>query len=60
MAVAERRKTAGCYFCGAQVDDEENRCYGCGEVICQDCNLNAGLVGRHDVMEHRESEDDEE
>ncbi len=38
-------------------EGEENWCHGCQFYICDDCSLNAGLMGRHDVMDHLDEED---
>ena len=49
-----------CYFCGSDVDGEEDFCFGCQEHICDDCSgedagtwLNLCMaLGAHGVDAH--------
>lgn len=48
-------KTAPCLFCNEQVDADGCYCYGCGKIVCGDCDqrdLEAPL-GSHDASEHQ-------
>lgn len=31
-------------------------CHGCHFYVCEDCSLNIGIMGRHDVTEHLDGE----
>lgn len=59
-----RTERAGnCRFCGVELDNDYF-CSGCGEFICDDCDVSCGEIpfGGHDPFEHRISpgeEDDE-
>ena len=54
MRTIETQKVPGrCYFCGQQLT-EISFCHGCGEWVCDDCDLDSP-TGRHDVEEHRAS-----
>jgi hypothetical protein len=33
---------APCYFCNKEVDQNLVFCYGCGQVICDDCDVCKG------------------
>jgi len=62
--MAETTKRLGnCRFCGAELDSD-NLCNGCGEFICDDCDLSYGNVsaayGSHSPYAHRVDQDDEE
>jgi len=38
-----------CYSCGKECDPEDDRCYGCGNIVCTDCVEAGGheLGGEH-------------
>ena len=44
--------------CNLPVDDDD-KCSGCGFYICEKHCANAGVMGRHDVVEHWAEEDAE-
>jgi len=48
-----------CALCLKPGLTEEDRCYGCGYTICEDCNVNAGLMGPHLVAEHQDEEEED-
>lgn len=35
-----------CYFCGTPLDDDY-MCFGCGEYICDDCDMTGACMGNH-------------
>jgi len=53
--MADQRK---CEFCENLVD-EDDECFGCNSFVCEDCNVNWGLMGPHDVIEHTYEPDDD-
>lgn len=41
-----------CHFCNTELD-EDNRCFGCGKFVCDECDVNYDMpFGAHDVEEH--------
>lgn len=47
-----------CALCLKEGLGEDDRCHGCGYLICEDCNVNVGLMGPHLVVEHQDWEDE--
>lgn len=45
--------------CPRPVEDDDE-CCGCGYFICEFHSANPGVMGKHDVTEHWEGEDEEE
>jgi hypothetical protein len=42
-----------CALCEKPGLGEEQRCFGCGYLICEDCDV-YGPMGKHYVIEHNE------
>jgi hypothetical protein len=48
-----------CFNCGTPCDDD-NKCSGCGEFVCEDCDVNYAMpLGGHERGLHLEENDDE-
>jgi hypothetical protein len=44
-----------CFNCKAPCDVEDSYCYGCTEVVCEDCSVNFNMpIGPHDSADHLE------
>ena len=39
---------------------EDHHCYGCGAVVCDNHNINIGLMGKHKPKDHLKWEEDDE
>ena len=42
---------AKCSVCNGWAD-EEDKCYGCGNYICEKCDEECGILGPHELMDH--------
>jgi len=47
-------RMAGCWVCRKKVEREENYCYGCGKVICEDKRHWRFTDGFHHASVHGE------
>lgn len=47
-------KCANAYGCKSKGLTEDDRCFGCGYTVCEDCNTNLSLMGPHLVVQHWE------
>jgi hypothetical protein len=58
MSENNNPETAPCYFCGQQVDVNEYKCYGCDDIICDDCaDPECDPRGDHHPEDHRTDAD---
>lgn len=46
-----------CALCKKDVS-EDDRCFGCGYLVCESCNINYDLMGPHLVVQHQEDPED--
>ena len=54
-----KKKTEPCRFCGKPTDAQANHCYGCGAIICDQCDKgNPCLPCRHTPEDHLRDWDD--
>lgn len=45
-----------CALCKRGGLTEDDRCYGCGYTVCNECSVNISLMGPHLVVDHGEEE----
>lgn len=44
-----------CYFCHKEQEDDDALCFGCGEIVCENCDRPGGVMGRgHHPEAHQE------
>lgn len=48
-----------CFGCDLDTPSEYY-CYGCEEYVCDNCNYNLDIFGKHDVEEHFWDSDEEQ
>jgi hypothetical protein len=54
------RPAFACHHCGIEVDHEDTFCHGCEVHICEECENNHTLMGRHDPDDHLFEPDEDE
>lgn len=52
-------ETMPCHFCKQEVDSEEGYCFGCKHCVCETCERHHGLMGPHQVEQHRQDMSDD-
>jgi len=49
-------ETAHCALCNKEVDGEDTYCYGCEHHVCDECDLAVGMMGHHELEDHKNEE----